>query len=62
MGYLNHCYSGDYPTQVSGRMGMPLELRRTTYWSSEDKHSQQPTMSYHPTINPSSVHYLSDQY
>ena len=28
----------------------PLDMPRSTYWTSEGKHTQKPTMPYHPTL------------
>ena len=36
-------------------------LPRTHYRSSEGKHSQQPTMPYHPTFMSSSIQHSSQQ-
>ena len=74
---LSYCYSGDYPTQSSGAvfepynesldvwacLGVnPLDIPRTQNWASEGKHSQKPTMLYHPTLTLSSVNHLSHQW
>ena len=52
--------------RVSGRLGMPgvnsLDMPITPYQASEEKHSQQPTMPYHPTLTSSSVHHSSHQW
>ena len=34
---------------------------RTPCWASEEKHSQQTSMPYHPTLTSSTVHHLSHQ-
>ena len=62
--YLHYCYSGDYPTRVSGRMDMPgvnpPDMPRTLYYrASEGKRSQQSTVPYHPKLTSSSVHHSS---
>ena len=33
-----------------------IDMTRTPYQASEGKHSQQPTMQYHPTLTLSSFH------
>ena len=37
----------------------PLDMPRNPYWASEGKHSQQPTMFYHPILTSSSVHFIN---
>ena len=40
----------------------PLDMPRTPYWASEGKHSQQPSMPYHPIFTSSYVNHLSHQW
>ena len=53
--------------RVTGRLSMPggkspRHTQNLLYWTSEGKHSQQPTMAYHPTLTSSSVHHSSHQW